>query len=226
MRYLDGVRRTVSSFVVGWALVHSGACASDGAVAPVSAEAGVGDAAEGARVRYEPHVAGEPYEPLAGGPTDEALAAVLAAKPVEAGAKAAVLVGPPVGIPLDRRAPPRFEWRAAHADASPVPRARDHARGGAASPAPWGPMRSARAHNPPFSGTVYLLVLSTPKARGVERVFTAGTSFTPDAASWANVIADGGPVTVELRTALLTDNRVDADGGPFDAAPTTFTLAP
>ena len=202
--------------------MYSGACSSDDAQVR-SSDAGEGDDASAglARVAYEPHVVDDPYEPLAGGPTDEALSAVLSAKPIQGSAKAAIISSPAGSAVLARRAPPSFEWRAVQALRVRAQPSALLAR----APLPIGPEHAARAHNPPFSGTVFLFQISTPKTRGAFRLFTAGTAFTPDVALWARLVADGGPLTVDLRTARLTDNRVDADGGPFDAAQVVFAVS-
>jgi hypothetical protein len=213
------VNRAVVALPFAWAIVYGGACGSSTATDTSTSDGSTTttDAAADAtgRVIYEHHVDGDPYAPAPNGPTDEALAAVLARKPFAGSPKAAAWLVPTDGARLDRTSAATLAWRPTTAARPPVYRA----------PLPWGGERLAHAHNPPFSGTAYLLEVSTPSGESVLRLFTALTSFTPDADTWARLVA-AGPLVLALRTARFTDNRIDADGGPFVTPPITVSFTP
>lgn len=89
-----------------------------------------------------------------------------------------------------------------------------------------GPERAAFAHGTPFTGTATWLVFSTDSDAKLTRVLTSGTSYTPAQAAWDKMVAAGKPITVTLVTAVFADNRIAADGGPFQGSKTTFTITP
>jgi hypothetical protein len=89
-----------------------------------------------------------------------------------------------------------------------------------------GPIRSAEAHGTPFSGTATWVVFSTAANSKLHRVFTSELSHTPLQAAWDTLMAAGAPITVTLVGAIFEDNRLAADGGPFEGSSTTFTIAP
>jgi hypothetical protein len=86
-----------------------------------------------------------------------------------------------------------------------------------------GPVRAAHAHGAPMNGRGYLLVLSGPEGEVLARVFTTALSYTPDAATWDALSAEGSPITAVVTNAVFADGRVAPDGGPFAGEPITFT---
>jgi hypothetical protein len=212
------VNRAALALPIAWVTVYGGACGSS-AMSDAAADAAP---EAGAPVAYDPHLPGDPYQAAPGGPTDEALASVLARKPYAGSPKAAAWIVPIDGARLARATPTTLAWSPTSATLLPRPSGAPRHR----APFPWGPERLAHAHNAPYSGVAYLLEISTATERGVFRLFTAQTSFTPDAALWERLAAAPGPITLELRTARFTDNRIDPDGGPFSTPPIAVTFAP
>jgi hypothetical protein len=84
----------------------------------------------------------------------------------------------------------------------------------------------AEAHCEPFSGRAYELRFKVNGATVFRRQQSA-TSWTPDAADWAILVAAGGGQSVELvvYTALFNSGVVGTGAGPFSAmASRRFTL--
>jgi hypothetical protein len=215
--------RAALALPIAWLTVYGGACGS-GAAGVRTDPAADATPEAGAAVAYEPHLPGDPYQPAPGGPTDEALASVLARRPYAGSPKAAAWIVPLDGARLARATPITLAWSPTSAALLPRPSGAPPPRHRA--PFPWGAERLAHAHNAPYSGVAYLLEISTATERGVFRLFTAQTSFTPDAALWERLAAAPGPITLELRTSRFTDNRIDPDGGPFSTPPIAVTFAP
>jgi hypothetical protein len=232
------VNRAALALPIAWLTVYGGACGAG--ASGVTGDPAAGAATEaGAPVAYEPHLAGDLYQAAPGGPTDEALASVLARKPYAGSPKAAAWIVPLDGARVARATPMTLAWSPTSAALLPqpsgAPREREPSPWARAEPTPpprhrapfpWGAERLAHAHNAPYSGVAYLLEISTAAERGVFRLFTAQTSFTPDAALWERLATAQGPITLELRTARFTDNRIDPDGGPFSTLPIAVTFAP
>jgi hypothetical protein len=218
--------RAALALPIALATVYGGGCGA-ATVARDAADAASDAAPALALLLYEPHLADDPSQPVAGGPTDEALLSLLAARPIDGTPKASVWITPVDAAVVDRAHPPTFAWKptaTALLPTAPLPVAPPQEPFRA--PLPFGPERLAHAHLPPFSGTAYLLELSTSGGSRVVRLLTASPRFTPDDATWAMLTAQGGPITVGLRNARFTDNRVDADGGPFVTPSITLTVAP
>jgi len=89
-----------------------------------------------------------------------------------------------------------------------------------------GPERAAHAHGTPYTGTATWLVFSTASDPKLVRVLTSATTYTPTQAVWDKMAAAGGPITLDLVTAVFADNRVATDGGPFQGSKFEFTITP
>ena len=73
-------------------------------------------------------------------------------------------------------------------------------------------------------GQAYMLVFADKGCAEVVRVFTKGTSWKADAASWSKLAAASGPVTVTVYGGIL-DNSAIKDGTDATASkPVTFTI--
>ena len=82
---------------------------------------------------------------------------------------------------------------------------------------------SAHAHGR-FDGDAYMLVFADKSCNEVVRVFTKGTSWKADAASWAKLAAASEPITVTVFAATL-DNSALKDGTVATGSkPVTFTI--
>ena len=84
---------------------------------------------------------------------------------------------------------------------------------------------SAYAHGEPVNGPAYFLVLSTASDPKLVRVFTLASEYTPDATTWAKIAGAGAPITATILSAQFEENRVLQDGGPWESAPITFSVA-
>lgn len=87
-----------------------------------------------------------------------------------------------------------------------------------------GPMRSARAHGTPFTGNATFLVFSTSSDPKLLRVFTGATAYTPSQAAWDKLAGAGAEITLTLTGAILEQNRIAMDGGPFKGSVSKFTI--
>lgn len=167
------------------------------------------------------------YQP---GATDEGLRALLAAEPEVRAAQAAILDTPADGASLPASPPPELTWHIRDPlGAAGGPRRRERARGEARRTALGellGPAREARAHGAPMNGRGYLLIFTGPGGEALVRVFTTALAYTPHEATWAELHAAGGPITVEIINAVFEDNAIAAGGGPFAGEPITFSIAP
>ncbi len=86
----------------------------------------------------------------------------------------------------------------------------------------------AQAHCPPFSGRGYDVFIRSGDTV-VFRRQQSGTSWTPDAASWARLrtAAAGGPLSLTIQTATFNANVIPSGSGPFvQSAPRRFTISP
>jgi len=188
------------------AALHAGACAPED---PGSPSAGAGDPL--ARVIY------------GGSANDDGLRALLAAAPEVNPAQAAIFDAPEDGALLPAGQPADIRWRIR----DPLGWLPRPGRGEPPAQAPhWdllGPVRAAHAHGAPMNGRGYLLVLSGPEGEVLARVFTTALSYTPDAATWDALSAEGSPITAVVTNAVFADGRVAPDGGPFAGEPITFT---
>jgi hypothetical protein len=199
--------------------LYSGACSSDD-------DDHHGSSVDLADVVYEPHAPGDPHEPVNGGPTDEALDAIVEAAPVEDATRAASFSSPASGAMLPADPPATFTWQTGAAPGS------DGGLGLRAAPPPavpglralLGPERAAFAHNAPYNGTAYLVVFKSAADDTLVRVFTSSTSYTPDAETWAKLKGANGPISASVLTGRFTNNAIDSDGGPFQGPPVTFSI--
>lgn len=84
---------------------------------------------------------------------------------------------------------------------------------------------TAWAHEPPITGDVYFVRITVPGAACPVEVLTTNLSCSIDGAGWDEIRAATGPVTIDVTSAYLTENRITE--GPFRAStPTTVTIAP
>jgi hypothetical protein len=164
---------------------------------------------------------------FAEGATDEALLALLAAAPKTDAAKAAALTAPADGAEVPGATAATFEWDVdATALREPAPFEKPSAGHARRFELLGGP-RAAWAHGAPVNGNAYFVVFSTASNEKLVRVFTKGTSYTPDGAVWSKLKGAGAAITVTITWAYFEDNRVVQDGGgPWAGTPTTFTVTP
>jgi len=158
-----------------------------------------------------------------GGVTDEALVRLLDVAPKHDARQAVIIDSPDLTAPLAKDSPATFGFHlATEATRSPGLRLRP----AGAPPAKWrrpvqdflrllAPERIAHAHGVPYNGTAYYLVFTGADSKQVLQVFTAGTSFTPEAVDWQHLTEAPQPVTLEITSAFFEDNSIPADGGPF-----------
>ncbi|HEU4535265.1 MAG TPA: hypothetical protein VFS00_14150 [Polyangiaceae bacterium] len=157
-----------------------------------------------------------------GGITDEALRSIVGVPPVVDDARAAALVAPAAGATMSAATVPTFTWAAqpagAAASAARLPSAFAL---GAPRQAP------ALPHGKPYDGAAYLLSIVTTAGEPLLTALTPQTSYTPDADTWAALVATGGEVNVYLLTARCEQNAV-ADGGPWapSSGPIALRLGP
>jgi hypothetical protein len=209
--------------------MHVGACSASSSSSAGAGDAGA-DAAAGVDVtgvHYEPHGAGDDLLPLAGGPSDDALRALLLqGASTTTGASVPVFDAPTSGATLAGSTPPTFTWHGPSAMLRPLrPKEPRRPRAPSLLDAFLGE-GVAHAHLPPYNGMAYYLELRTPKLGAVYRMFTAFTRATPDAASWQKLAASGETARAVVRLGRFTDSRLDPDGSPFESAPISFTVQP
>lgn len=207
--------------------VHGAACSASSSSSSAG-DAGAADATAGVDVtgvHYEPHGAGDDLLPLAGGPSDDALRALLLqTSSTKAGASVPAFDAPTAGATLGGATPTTITWHGPSASLPQRPQPRSP-RAPSLFDALSGE-RVAYAHLPPYNGMAYYLELRTPKLGAVYRIFTAFTRATPDAASWQKLATSGETVQAIVRLGRFTDSRLDPDGSPFESAPVTFTVHP
>lgn len=169
-----------------------------------------------------------------GGATDEALEALLAATPKDEPARAPVFDFPTDGAEIASATAPIFKWHAGGATASrsierfleapPPPRAPRSAveelLGAALSD-----VRPAFAHGTPLTGPAFLLTIESGGER-LARVFTKGTEYLPNDATWTSMKSAAQPVTLRLLGAEFETNRIAQDGGPWQGSDVSVTITP
>jgi hypothetical protein len=167
--------------------------------------------------------------------TDEALVVLLAATP-KAGATVTI-TAPTSDQMVPAAAPMTFTWTGGlSAAASPAPDVEVGRDLGLGQPKPLlqrvlaslvgtFQVRPALAHPMPHNGQgYYLRVISNNKE--IVKVFTSARSYTPDAATWQRLTAAGGELRATLLSAFFEKNSITSDGGPVEAAPVNFRIAP
>ncbi len=177
---------------------------------------------------------GEPR--YAGRATDEAWRAMVDArkKPLDS-SKAATLLSPTEGEVYPAEAtPPVWRWSSLSASLLPhePPRAVPTSAPGPKNPHPPESLATrflglfvstAHAHQPPFTGDLYWVEVSTPGSRcPVVQVLTSEVSWQLDANTWAELgKSPGQELTVQVTSAHLVENSVRE--GPYAlATPRTF----
>jgi hypothetical protein len=164
----------------------------------------------------------------AGDTTDEALEQLIAATAKDDAAKAPVFDSPADGAELPAATPAKFSWHAGTAALPGAPSLRFAGRRAPSFSSPlaelFGPERAAHAHGDPLNGTAYWLVFSTPANAKLLRVFTAETSYTPDAAAWDKLVKASDTITVTIKSAIFDTNELAADGGPWAGTPVKVTV--
>lgn len=173
---------------------------------------------------------------LEGAATDEALVQLDAA-PSKPSSKALAFTAPLDGSKLPAATPATFSWSfgAAIQDGGATGFLLPHPSSCSVVPSFRRPVvpsftfpfeRPAFAHGAPVNGQAYLVTFSTASNPKLLRVFTTLTSYTPSAGAWSSLKSANAPIKASLRTAIFENNNVAADGGPFDGASITFTIAP
>lgn len=161
--------------------------------------------------------------------TDEALQQLIDAPVKDNAAKAPVFDSPAEAAELPAATAAKFSWHAGSSAALPsAPSLRFAGRTNPSFSSPlaelFGPERAAHAHGAPFNGTAYWLVFSTAKDAKLLRVFTADTTYTPDAATWDKLTKAGETITVTIKSGIFDTNDLAADGGPWAGTPVKFTV--
>ena len=64
------------------------------------------------------------------------------------------------------------------------------------------------------NGQAFMLLFSTGKEPKLLQVFTSLTSYTPDAAAWGKLVANGDPISLNVTSATFENDLLTADGGP------------
>lgn len=151
----------------------------------------------------------------AGAATDEALQALLLATPKSDPSQSVVVDAPASGAIMPKDLPPTITW---------------HVGGGMGATlraiGEWLGPRAAWAHGAPVNGRAYFLVFATKTNPKAARIFTTNLDYTFDAATWAKLALEQGPVTLTITNAIFEDNRVAQDGGPFPGEAVTFSIGP
>jgi hypothetical protein len=81
----------------------------------------------------------------------------------------------------------------------------------------------AHAHDPPVTGSMFRLVFDLGASATPLRVLTGATTYTPDAAAWARVLAATAPVPLTITSAYLNTGRIEQ--GPYvRSTPVTLML--
>lgn len=180
------------------------------------------------------------------GTTDEALAELIAAKPIDNTARAPSVDSPADAATLPAATTPSFSWHIGPSGGG--------TGGGDGGAALWttpsfrfaqlaqptrtassssalallaellGPERAASAHGAPFSGTGYWLVFATDGNPKLLRVFTGNASYQPDANAWKKLQDAGKPITLTVMAGVFDVNKLSSDGGPYTGKPVTFTV--
>lgn len=180
---------------------------------------------------------------IVGTATDEALVAFASAldqgAPAADPARAAVLDAPAADAVLPKATPAAFSWHfgtSAMQNNSnelptwgfPGPKPQIAASSAFLSPLREliGPVRAARAHGDPFTGTATWLVFSTDADPRLLRVFTSDTAYTPDAAAWTKLSGAGKAIKLSLSSAEFENNRIVQGGGPIAGGSIQFTIGP
>jgi hypothetical protein len=81
----------------------------------------------------------------------------------------------------------------------------------------------AHAHDPPVTGSMFRLVFDLGAGVTPLRVLTGATSYSPDVAAWARVLAGPSTVPLTITSAYLNTGRIEQ--GPYvRSTPTTLTI--
>jgi hypothetical protein len=151
----------------------------------------------------------------AGAATDEALEALLLAAPQNNAAQSVAVDAPLEGAVMPKDVPPTITW---------------HVGGGMGATlreiGEWLGPRKAFAHGAPVNGRAYFLVFASKANPKAVRVFTTNLEYTFDAATWAKLALESGPITLTITNAIFEENRVAQDGGPFPGQASTFSIGP
>jgi hypothetical protein len=163
------------------------------------------------------------------GGTDEVWLTMADATPMVSDSLAPQLTAP-TG-PISRAgAPPTFTWTPGIVGSSMMPPdagttvgARDVARPTLLARVMRELFPVAHAHDPPVTGAMFRLVFDLGTSATPLRVVTGATTYTPDAAAWARVLAATAPVPLTITSAYLNTGRIEQ--GPYvRSMPATLTL--
>jgi len=168
-----------------------------------------------------------------GGVTDEALVRLLDGTPKQDARQAVIIDSPDLSAPLPKDSPATLEF---HLAGQQTLRAPGLPRAPAASSCPmWqrsfhqflrllAPEGVAHAHGAAYNGPAYYLVITGADSKPILQVFTAGTSFTPEAVDWQHLAEAPQPLTLEITSAFFEENTIHADGGPFEGGTFSFRI--
>ncbi|HET9959397.1 MAG TPA: hypothetical protein VFQ61_33130 [Polyangiaceae bacterium] len=202
-----------------------------------------GTLAAGCRSEDEPGT-GSPSGPsiedvlIEGTATDEALQALLDAKPIDQPVRYVAFDEPAANAKLTATAPLTFTLyepaSAAHslppADFSHSPRKpagrrqTDHSTWFARVARILNPISIAHAHGTPFSGTGYLFDFQDARGKSSYAVFTSERSTILGLDVLADLKQVAQPLTLHVTSADFEDNRIPSGGGPFAAGSLTFSI--
>jgi hypothetical protein len=163
-----------------------------------------------------------------GGADEPALEQLVAAPPDADAAKGVVIDDPPNDSILNAATVVTFRWHAPAGTARGAPLLLP-SPGDAGGAPRWlrdllGPERVAHADTSTMSGAGYFLTFGTDLKSEVLRVFTTGTSYTPDAKAWATLSASMIWTRLSIVSAVFQDDQIVSGEGPFEGTPVFFCL--
>jgi len=156
--------------------------------------------------------------------TDEALLTLLDAAPVDDEQHRLIFDLPAEAETLPATPVPTFAFQEPVSGALPARPGKSFLRAARALGKFLNPISVAHAHGTPFNGRAYFLVFSSDSELDVLRVFTAATSYTPDAEAWALLSSAADPLTLEVISAEFENNLLALGGGPFAGGAVSFTI--
>jgi len=165
-----------------------------------------------------------------GGVTDEALVRLLDVAPKNDARQAVIVDSPDLSMPLAKNSPATLQFHLA-TEAVRAPGLQPSEDTPAIWRRPWhdflrllAPEGIAHAHGTPYNGTAYYLVISDADSKQLLQVFTAATSFTPEAVDWQRLSQAAQPLKLEITSAFFEENTIPAGGGPFVGGTFSFRI--
>ncbi len=158
-----------------------------------------------------------------GGATDEALKRLLDVAPKNDAKHVVIIDSPDLKAPVPKDSPATLQFHLV-GETTRAPGLRPRPAG--PPPSKWqrsfhellellAPERIAHAHGTPYNGTAYYLVITGADSKQILQLFTAQTSFTPEAVDWQNLVQAPQPLTLDVTSAFFDENDIPAGEGPF-----------